>query len=332
LKLWFHEYTQGFCSWSTVLAEMCLAAKALGHEVHKGNKPPRQAWKWVEVWWGPPGGWGWSEKPTQLKVGFSLSESDQLLKTEAVPAIKHLQEADVLFVPTQSSKRAFLEMPIDIPIKLCPLGVNPTIFGKAHINFDDTPFKFLHLGVTQFRKGSWLVPEAFHIAFPNENDVGVTIASPVESKMFDDLSREYGADKRIDFVLRHHPNPARHYDGHHVLVSPHLSEGWGLCITEAMAIGMPSLVSRCSAPRDYFSQDYGWWIEMGDHYAPVNQCLADTPGFWRLPDVYDLADKMRMAYEHRSECERRGKQASIAAESMTWKHSVTKLLEESALL
>ena len=257
----------------------------------------------------------------KARVGISLSESDQILKSGQPKAIANLRRCNHLFVPTEFSRRAFNEMSIDVPISLWPLGIDPDVFRYTHRDFDANPFRFLCLGVTQFRKGSWLAPEAFIRAFSPGEPVHLTIASHRESQMYLSLKHEYQWDSRISFICREYENPTIHYDGAHVLVSPHLSEGWGLHITEAMALGIPCIVSRCSAPRDYFRPDCGWWIEMSDHYVPVSGCLVDTPGFWRLPSMQDLADKMRYSYEHQDECEAAAAAAAKYAKNhLTWVH------------
>ena len=301
-----------------MLNHLVKACRGLGHTVQVGNVPPKYPPDWVEVWWGAPQEWQWSRKDVALRVAFTLSESDQLLKSTQERAVDNLQQADIILVPTPASLRCFQEMPIDKPLALWPLGFDPEVFRYSDRGFRSSPFRFLHLGVTQIRKGSWTVPEAFLRAFGSIKDTELTIASYGETEMWKQLAAEYGGHPQITFVAED-KEPPSHYTGQHVLVSPHLAEGWGLCIPEAMALGMICLVSRCSAPRDYFSEDYGWWIEMSDLYAPVSGCLPNTPGLWRLPDVRDLAAKMRYVYEHRGECEEK---ALVAAEwarkSLSW--------------
>jgi len=329
LKLWWRSHTDLLCSWTVVCKELVRACQNLGHEVWDSNETPRFPHQWIEVWWGAPKDWSWSGKPVVARVGLTLSESDQLIRSEQERALENLKLCDYLFVPTQSSLRAFYEMPLDKEIGLWPLGVDTERFQYTNrFIYADETFRFLHLGVTQFRKGSWLVPEAFIAAFDEGDNVELTIASHGKSPMWESLEWEYGNHPLIKFIAEAKENPARHYDGMHVFVSPHLAEGWGLCITEAMSLGMPCLVSRCSAPRDYFKPDFGWWVEMSGLYAPVRQCLTDTPGFWRLPDVHDLSDKMRYAYEHREECECKGKEsAAYVRDNLTWEMGVTKALD-----
>lgn len=321
MNLWFRSVTEELCSWSIVLDELCKACKDLSHTVRVGNISPRFPWQWVEVWWGAPQDWRWSYKNVKARVAISLSESDQIQKSFQPRAIENLKDVDILFITSETAKRAFLEMPIDVPIALWPLGVNPEMFPFERRDFDDDPFSFLLLGATQFRKGSWLAVEAFVQAFDSTDSAKLTVASHKETTMFTLLQKEYDGVDGLEFVLKEHRNPARHYQDHHVLLSPHLGEGWGMCITEAMSVGMACIVSRCSTPREYFSKDFGWWIEMSDLYSPVSDCFPGTAGYWRLPSVLDMADKMRYAYEHRAECKEKALAATThASHNLTWGH------------
>jgi glycosyltransferase involved in cell wall biosynthesis len=95
-----------------------------------------------------------------------------------------------------------------------------------------------------------------------------------------------------------------------------------------MATGMPCIVSRCSAPREYFDKKYGWWVEMSELYSPVSQCFPGITGLWRLPDVNSLADVMRYAYEHRNECKEKGRLASeYVLSDMTWERGVQPIVD-----
>jgi glycosyltransferase involved in cell wall biosynthesis len=146
--------------------------------------------------------------------------------------------------------------------------------------------------------------------------------------MYTRLHNEYGNHPKIDFICEMKESSIELYEKHHIYVSPHLSEGFGLMPIEAMATGMPCLVSRCSSPREYFDKKYGWWIEMSEEYAPVFQCLPETNSYWRLPDIKSLASVMRKSYDNKIESANRGILASsYVRENLTWDICVTKIKE-----
>lgn len=328
MKIWFRINGLEFCSWFIVWKHLRKAFERMGIDVSDSPfNPPKKVKEYIELHWADPAFWQWSDENVKLRAGIALSEHRSLLRPEM--AIPNLQRCEVLFCPCQSAAQAFYEAPLDIPIRIAPFGVDEEKYTYHERNWNDK-FRFLLIGATQFRKGSWLAVEAFRKTFGDSKEVELTIASFADSPMLRQLKRDYDYE---NIVFRGKvEKTTEYYHTHHILVSPHLSEGWGLTIPEAMATGMPAIISRCSAPREYFSSDYGWWIEMSEIYAPVDQCLPGVKGSWRLPDVNSLSEKMRYAFEHREECELKGKKASkYVLESLTWRQSaeiIVNTLEE----
>lgn len=323
MKIWFRINGFEFCSWFIVYRHLMKAFRAIGMTIPRSPfNPPQKVDEYIELQWADPALWNWSSEAVRLRVGFALSEHRSLLDVDK--ALPNLQRCDVLICPCQSAAQAFYELPLDMPIEIVPFGVDDEILTYHERDWNST-LRFLLIGVTQFRKGSWLALEAFKKAFGESKDVELTIASFIETPMFQALQNEYGSDKNINFMGRAN-NVEEYYNSHHILVSSHLSEGWGLSIPEAMATGMSAIVSRCSAPREYFSTRYGWWIEMSEMYAPVDQCLHNIGGSWRLPDIDSLVEKMIYVVEHRNECKAKGQVASeYVLSTMTWKQSAKKI-------
>lgn len=330
MKIWLRIFGFEVCSWTVVWEQLRIAFRNQGDEIYDFVEP-QDVEDVIELWWGDPQFWQWSDKPVKARVAIALSESHSILKSGRQKVIDNLNDCDVIVCPSQSATLAFKEAQIETPIRVAYFGVNDDEIRYIDRDWHST-LKFLHLGATQFRKGSWLVPEAFIKAFDISDDVSLTIGSPYNTTMFMQLKGEYQDHPQIIFDNMGRKNVVDWYKEHHVLVSPHLSEGFGLVIPEAMGTGMPVLCSRCSAPREFFTKDYGWWIEMSEMYSPVNQCLVDTNGFWRIPDVESLSRVMRNAYNCRQECEEKGLNGSnYILENYTWGHTVRgikKIIEE----
>jgi len=307
-----------------------VALEDIGVEVF-GYAPPDDTLDCVELWWGDPQFWRWSDMPVKARVSLVLSEARSILAKGRANVIGNLKKSDLVICPSEAATTAFREAPIDVPIRVVFFGVDPVEFPYVKREWSGK-LAFLHAGVTQFRKGSWLVPEAFVMAFNPIDNAQLIMAAPRSSPMYTQLANEYGRQPNIEFRSERIETMMSTYASSHIYVSPHLSEGFGLMPLEAMATGMPCLMARCSAPREYFDSDYGWWVEMSEDYAPVTQCLPDTNGFWRLPDVKSLAAGMRQAYMTRQECEKKGDAASHYAHfDMNWKvtaRSIVKHIEE----
>ncbi|MHC4395656.1 MAG: glycosyltransferase family 4 protein [Planctomycetota bacterium] len=330
MKLWLRIPGFQECSWTYVWQELLEAFNKLGHEVPDNPfETPSDIEKYIELWWGDPKDWRWSGLPVKMKAGIALTEARSILAEGRQKVFENIRQCSVLFCPTRHALMGFEEAPIDdVDFRIVPLGVNDNRYVCVDRNWNKT-LRFLLVGYTQFRKGSWLAPEAFIKAFHLNDDTQLTIACLMgdKSPMFSELRAEYGKYPQIKFDSKLKTSAMAHYQNHHILLSPHLSEGFGLCITEAMATGMPCIVSRCSAPREFFSKDYGWWIEMSEDYAPVRNCLPNTAGFWRIPDINSLAEMMRYAYDHRDECKQKGSVASeFILNNMTWEHTAKKIV------
>lgn len=318
MKIWFRLHGYEPCSWTSVWQYLRIAFADIGIEVHDVTAPENPE-ECVELWWGDPQFFRWSGLPVRAKVSLALSEAHSIRAEGRVSVIKNLAQSDMIICPSEFAATAFREAPLDIPIRIAFFGVDPEEFAFTERSWGGT-LKFLHAGVTQFRKGSWLVPEAFAMAFSEDDDVQLMMAAPRSSPMYTRLKSEYGKQKNIIFHMNREDSALSLYRRNHIYVSPHLSEGFGLMPVEAMATGMPCIMSRCSAPCEYFDKEYGWWDEMSENYVPVADCLPGTNGFWRLPDVESLADQMLNAYKGREEAGKKGEAASAYTHSeLTWK-------------
>lgn len=325
MKIWFRLHGFEPCSWTSVYDYLRVAFQDIGVGVYD-SEPPRETEDCVELWWGDPQFWRWSDKPFKARVALALSEARSILSKGRANVISNLNKSDLIICPAESATRAFREAPIDTPIKVAHFGVDSDEFAFVERDWSGC-LTFLHAGVTQFRKGSWLVPEAFIQAFKPTDNVRLLIVAPRTSPMFTQLSCEYGNQLQIEFQNGRVETMMDAYRESHIYVSPHLSEGFGLMPLEAMSTGMPCLMARCSAPSEYFDDRYGFWIEMSEDYAPIAQCLPDTNGFWRLPDIKSLVSVMRRAYMNRHECANKGSEASYYAHTnMSWVTTARKVV------
>eukprot|EP00955_Chlamydomonas_euryale_P032268 338390-Chlamydomonas_euryale.AAC.1 len=92
-------------------------------------------------------------------------------------------------------------------------------------------------------------------------------------------------------------------------VIPTRGEGWGMPITEAMAMGIPAIVTNWSGVADFVDESVGY---------PVRYSLGDVPDDqpwwfrgtrWADVDVDHLRERMRHVYEHPEEAAERGRAA-----------------------
>lgn len=277
---------------------------------------PDKPEEYIELWWGDPSQWRWSNCNVLLRVGMAVSETEVLQHADI--ALHNLKQCDLLICPSKFSARAYEESPLDIPIAIVPLGVDTDEYKYTDRSWYGS-MRYLLAGAAQFRKGTWLGIEGFIKAFHKFDAVKLIVWSSVKTPEREALKKEYGKNRKIIFDDRILTSANDIYKDCHVIVSPHLSEGFGLMPFEAMATGMPCLMARCSSPMEYFHDDYGWWIEMSNNFAPVGECMKDTVGFWRLPDVDSIANMMKYSYWHRNESKAKGIAASrYVNDKLSW--------------
>jgi glycosyltransferase involved in cell wall biosynthesis len=328
MKIWFRLHGFEPCSWTYVWDSLRKAFGDANVELSDCyiTGEPKNPEEYVELWWGDPQFWHWSGKPVRAKISLALSEARSILAQGREKVIRNLRESDLIVCPSESATRAFKEAPFDVPIKVVFFGADPEEFPYVERDWRGT-IEFLHAGVTQFRKGSWLVPEAFVSAFGSRSDVHLTMASPKISSMFLKLKQEYASQSNISFHDVLEDSAQDLYSSHHIYVSPHLSEGFGLMIPEAMSSGMLCLVSRCSAPLEFLKEDHVSWIEMSENYAPVSQCLPKTGGTWRLPDIDSLIEGMQRSVAMCKQSEEKGVLASkYVIDNLTWSHTAKDMI------
>ncbi len=289
--------------------------------------PPDNPEDYIELFWGNAAEWNWSDKKVKARVGFAVSESECLPHDDKPKILSNLKQCDLLLCASEFSSRAYLESPINCPIQIVPLGIDPIEMKFVNRDWSGT-LKFLIAGAAQFRKGTWLGIEGFIRSLSWLTNAELTVWSSVKTPDREILKQRY-KHKKIIFDDRSVKSASEVYAEHHILVSPHLSEGFGLQPLEAMATGMPCLVSRCSSPMEYFNDRFGAWIEMSDDFAPVNKCLKNTNGFWRLPDIDSIASGVKTAYKNRDKWQEKGVVASgYVMDNFTWDMTAKKIIDK----
>jgi autotransporter strand-loop-strand O-heptosyltransferase len=200
-------------------------------------------------------------------------------------------------------------------VKVVPEGVDPEIYKPADNNVlrspwsADAPFTFVHVGQWQPRKSTIEIIQAFLRAFPAtcvdgtpyQNvrlELSVDTLFPSDNyKSTEERLKAYGLeDPRISVIhFEERDSYIRRLQSAHCFVSCSRSEGWGLPIIEAMAVGIPTIVA-----------DFGGSTEYAYDAIRVNVPQLkkptgiygdwDVPGQWGEPDYEDLTKKMQEVF------------------------------------
>jgi hypothetical protein len=190
--------------------------------------------------------------------------------------------------------------------------------------------RLLFVGGFIFRKGADLLLDAYARAFAGRDDVTLVI------KDFGGDSVYKGADRsalqqwvaedrlpRIELIDRDLSDDemAALYRACDVLVHPYRGEGFGMPVLEAMAAGLPVIVTA-GGPTDEFCPDDACWRIPSSRKALAPGSLGDleTVGeAWMLePDAGALEDLMQEAVRDGDGRRARGQAGALAARPLSW--------------
>ena len=184
--------------------------------------------------------------------------------------------ADTICVPSHFAAKTFAQQGVpEEKIRINPYGVDLTGFSPTDRRNRPRPLKILFVGRVGYRKGVPLLLEAFRKI---RADAQLHLVGPVESDFKSELQRL--ARER---VVVHGPQPALNLPGFYasadVFCLPSYEEGFPLVVLQAMASGLPVVVSRETGAGDIIKSDINGHIldelDQENIIAALSTLLAD---------------------------------------------------------
>ena len=156
-------------------------------------------------------------------------------------------------------------------VHVIPLGVDPEVFrpGVAPLALPPGPdLRFLFVGGTIFRKGIDLLLSAFARAFRPTDGVGLVIKDMGTKTFYRGQTAEAGVAKlreqgySVEYIDRDlgEAEIAGLYAACDCLVHPFRGEGFALPVVEAMACGLPVIVTGAGPVLDYATEETAFFI------------------------------------------------------------------------
>ncbi len=260
----------------------------------------------------------WDMLPFDRKIAIVPWETTQIPPSW----VSRINRCQALFVPCKQNIEAFKNSGVKIPIELIHWGIDPKMFYPVE-RTSGRPFTFGTMGALSYRKGTDILVQAFLRAFPKEQDVQLICKTSFNGFMF--ATR----DKRVKVDM----TPVDHSELMNLFfkkvdcfVFPTRGEGFGLTPLEAMATGMPAIVTDWSGPTEYMTDEIGWKLDYSPAEAKdfTKTVYKEECGNWVDPNIDHLVHLMRYAYEHQDEVKKKGQAAAeYVKNEWTWEKKIS---------
>ena len=262
------------------------------------------------------------------------------------PIAAHVDE---LWVPSEYVRQMYLDGGIDPELVVTiPNGVDLELFTPrgAVRTFPDAAggVRFLFVGGLIWRKGPDVLLSAWREAFTGRDDVTLVIKDFGADGVYRGADRgpvrEYAASGQLPRVLLLEqqltaPELAALYRSCDVLVHPYRGEGFAMPVLEAMACGLPVMVTGGGPTDEFCPPEAGWRIRSQRVQFPADRIdTMQTAGRpWILePERAHLVELLREAAADASERRRRGAVARAAAQRLDWDAVAERYAERIAAL
>lgn len=192
--------------------------------------------------------------------------------------------------------------------------------GSKNTTIEDEAYIFLSIFKFERRKGWDVLLSAYWSAFDRNDNVELLIRSykPSWERGTSNLTRIFSDYARSTFMTSlkflprvtwiHNDIDRRHiadlYSAADAFVLPTRGEGWCLPCTEAMASGLPIIVTNFSGPTEYLHTNWSY---------PLAYDKLNTDGSAE-PNVNHLSHLMKFLYNNREEADTKGKAAQKYAQ------------------
>ncbi len=200
-------------------------------------------------------------------------------------------------------------------------------------------FKFLIVGLPVVRKGFGMLLPAYMEEFGAGEDVCLVVKTRSWNKRYiakcDEMARN-GKDRKdcpeVIYIQEYIPQyeMPSYYAGCGCYVHPSYAESFGLSIIEAMACGLPVIVTRWGGPVDFCTRQNSFLLDytFAPAYNELPEFTLPENALWAVPDKEQLKYYMRYVFEHREIAKEVGARAhKDVTNNWTWLHAAEKAAE-----
>lgn len=242
---------------------------------------------------------------------------------------------DEFWVPSVYVRKVYVDSGVPAAkVAVVPNGIDPEKFNPQAAPAKlatQKRFKFLFVGGTIFRKGPDALLKAYLQNFTAADDVCLMIKdfggqTVYAGQTFESAIRAAQAVKDAPEILYINEEMAPEslpglYTACDCLVLPYRGEGFGLPALEAMACGLPVVVTAGGATDDFVRDEFAWRVPAQRVvFGPeISGMKLAQPGWLLEPDLAALGRSMREAFTNPDETRRRGQLAARhARQACSW--------------
>jgi glycosyltransferase involved in cell wall biosynthesis len=254
----------------------------------------------VTVYELPSSYWYWEHKlyaedakrsPEFANLLASTTESSRNLEEKD----EELSLADYLFVPSEHVRRTLAGVVPNEKIRVVSFGAPPVRYRSPAASNPSQPLKILFAGSLIQRKGIGYLLEAIEMLGPK---VELTM---VGSRIAPNRHLDAACKRWRWFKSLPHDQVLDLMMESDVLALPSLSDGWGLVVTEALACGLPVIVTPNAGVSQIVHDNHDGYI------VPV--CRADA-----------IAERLEAIYLDREKLAAMSRQAQLTAAANPWEN------------
>ncbi len=183
-------------------------------------------------------------------------------------------QADEIWTPSNYSRKSFVDSGVDFnKVQIIPNGINPELFtplGNKYPLATNKKLKLLFVGGTIYRKGIDILLQAYIKLFKSSDDITLIIKDigtnsfykgQTNQQIINEINNTPDApeiiylDKELTEI-----EITSLYRACDILIYPYRGEGFALPVLEAMACGLPVVVTDGGSTDDFVDDIFSWKI------------------------------------------------------------------------
>ena len=263
---------------------------------------------------------------SDYKIGYTPWESTKIPQGW----LYNMSLCNEIWATSSFVKDIYVKYNVNENIHVIPHGISPEFFPYER-ELTDT-FNFLHIGGDSKRKNAQSAVDAFLELFDGNLDYKLVL------KYNSFCHAEIYLDNKLVNAINHPQiigipdsfstdDMVKLYHKCHCLIYPTSGEGFGMIPFEAMATGLPTIVTNLTGCADFAHYGIPLSAEYGDADYNSHMYGTDT-GLWAIPDFDELIQSMKNVTNEYEEFKKFAyRSARTIHEKHSWSSVATSIIE-----